>query len=180
MNQTVTAINIIAAFTVLAYCSWKDIKTRQVANKTWLIYAPTALLLGLTQTHISNSIQLQHYAINIAIVTVVALLLFYTDTFGGADAKALICLALAFPTAPITPLIQQPPNLDTPFTISVLCNSALIAAISYLSYQLYNHLRHRKTDNTNGQPMMLYFTIGLLATATLGNLTTAIINAIIN
>src|SRR4030065_621928 len=42
-----TAANITLSLGFLIYASWSDYKTREVSNRVWVIYAPTALSLSL-------------------------------------------------------------------------------------------------------------------------------------
>ena len=59
---------------------------------------------------------------------IVAFLLFQFGVMGGADSKALMCLALALPVAPsfLAPLWQAPLPLY-PFPIAILVNSFLLS-----------------------------------------------------
>jgi preflagellin peptidase FlaK len=93
-----------------------------------------------------------------------ALLLFYTGGFGGADSKALMCLALALPFFPatlLTPLLAGglSPLSQVMFPITILSNSVLIAAASCL-YLLLRNLGRR----ASGKPVFE----GTLAKAPLG------------
>ena len=59
-----------------------------------------------------------------------SVILFYVGAFGGADAKALICLALALPSYPIH-FVQPLSNPISPiFPITVFSNAVLLAALS--------------------------------------------------
>jgi preflagellin peptidase FlaK len=68
--------------------------------------------------------------------------LFYSGGFGGADAKALMCLALALPFYPenlLTPLTGLPsPISKTFFPITVFSNSVVFAAATAIAILLYN------------------------------------------
>ena len=80
----------------------------------------------------------------------IALVLFYTGGFGGADSKAFMCIALALPFAPIalfTPLITEAisPQSQFLFPITIFGNSVLFAAATGIYMILRNILWHRKT-----------------------------------
>jgi archaeal preflagellin peptidase FlaK len=112
---------------VLIAASLSDLKTREVSNKFWLVYGQGAVLLFALRLIFSPD------AIPILLVAggatiVVAFLLFQFGVMGGADSKALMCLALALPVAPsfLTPL-WQPPFVFYPFPIAILVNSFLLS-----------------------------------------------------
>src|SRR5512143_2153643 len=99
---TIDAARIALSLGFLLYASWRDYKTREVTNKVWAYYAPAALALSLVELLLFDSSQLPFYALSFGITAGLALLLFYSGAFGGADSKALMCIALAIPFAPIT------------------------------------------------------------------------------
>jgi archaeal preflagellin peptidase FlaK len=79
-----------------------------------------------------------------------ALLLFYAGGFGGADSKALMCIALSLPFAPIllfTPLLGVSPTSQFIFPITIFGNSVLFAAASGVYMILRNVFWHKKTGN---------------------------------
>ncbi|MFA7080745.1 MAG: prepilin peptidase, partial [Candidatus Bathyarchaeia archaeon] len=94
-------VKIVFSLGILSYASWSDFKTREVSNKVWVFYAPVALLLSLTQLILYNFSQLPLYGLSFGVTAGISLLLFYSGVFGGADSKALMCIALALPFAPV-------------------------------------------------------------------------------
>lgn len=78
-----------------------------------------------------------------------AIILFYSGGFGGADAKALMCLALALPFYPET--LFEPffggtsPISQTFFPITIFSNSVLLAAATAIYMVLRNILWRQKT-----------------------------------
>ena len=79
---------------ILLYASWSDYKTREVSNRVWVIYAPIALALSLAGLLLFEPSQLPFYGLSFGVTAGIALLLFYAGGFGGADSKALMCIAL--------------------------------------------------------------------------------------
>ncbi len=82
-----------------------------------------------------------------------AIVLFYAGAFGGADAKALICLSLALPHYPAdlfsafavsTPAVLVSPLL---FPITVFTNSVLLAAFTAVYALLRNLVWKLKTGS---------------------------------
>lgn len=80
----------------------------------------------------------------------IAFLLFYAGGFGGADSKALMCIALALPFAPIgviTPLIASAvsPISQLIYPITIFGNGVLFAAASGVYMIIRNLVWHKKT-----------------------------------
>jgi archaeal preflagellin peptidase FlaK len=118
---------LLLTLIVFIAASLSDLKTREISNKYWLVYGPCAGMLFALRLVLSTA------AIPILLVSsgatiVVAFLLFQFGVMGGADSKALMCLALALPAAPsfLTPL-WQPPLFLYPFPIAILVNSFLLS-----------------------------------------------------
>jgi len=110
------------------YASWSDLRKREVSNKVWAVLAPLAFVLTFSQFFMFAPDMLQSYALSFVITSAVSVALFYAGAFGGADAKALICLSLALPY-PVH--ILQPLGFASPlFPITVFCNAVLLAALT--------------------------------------------------
>ena len=76
-----------------------DLKAREVTDKIWIVYGPLGAALTTLQLFINPS-TLFLAIVSIAISTLVSLGLCYFGLFGGADAKATICLGLTLPLIP--------------------------------------------------------------------------------
>jgi preflagellin peptidase FlaK len=146
MQQTLIAGKIIISIVFLVYASWSDYKTREVSNRVWAIYAPTALLLTLTELlffeHDPFS-KLALFGLSFGITAAFAIILFYSGGFGGADSKALMCIALALPFS--TEMLFKPifasgvsPLSQNFFPLAIFGNSVLFAAASGLYMILRN------------------------------------------
>lgn len=142
MNQIFEGARIILCLGFLIYASWSDYKTRQVSNNVWVILGPLALALtGLQFLVFSvHSLQLlQSYALSFAVTSVLAIAIFYAGGFGGADAKALMCIALALPIYP-TNLLSLPMGFVSPiFPLTIFTNSVLLGALSVF-YAVFRNL----------------------------------------
>ncbi len=126
------AARVALSISFFAYASWSDYKTREVSNNVWIFFAPLALALSLTEFIIYSRSMLVSYGICIALMTGLALLLFYANAFGGADAKALMCLALALPFFPSTllgNLFQASPISQLFFPITVFSNGVILVFV---------------------------------------------------
>lgn len=81
-----------------------DLKTREVADKVWLAYGTLGLILTSIRI-LSDSSLFLSVGISIGLSTLIAVGLSKFGILGGADAKALICLAL---TTSLSPGILHP------------------------------------------------------------------------
>jgi preflagellin peptidase FlaK len=93
------SFSILLSLVFFAVGSAFDIKTREVPDWVWLAYGPTGLLLTAIGLFLNPSEALLA-VLSIALTTVLAIALVYFGVFGGADAKALICLGITLPLAP--------------------------------------------------------------------------------
>jgi len=142
VNQIFDGARIILCLSFLIYASWSDYKTREVSNKVWVILGPLALALTAFQYLIYSSQPLQlllSYVLSFAITSALAIAIFYAGGFGGADAKALMCISLALPVYP-SHLLPQPQGFVSPlFPITIFTNSVLLGALSVF-YALFRNL----------------------------------------
>jgi preflagellin peptidase FlaK len=126
MIEWLEASRVLLSLFFLGLSSWYDFKTREVSNKIWIIYGPAGLALLLLQFFTNNAfgeVPIQWLA-SIGLTTIIALILFYTGFFGGADSKALICLSLALPVYPS--FVHEYITVLVPFfPLAVLINSVL-------------------------------------------------------
>jgi preflagellin peptidase FlaK len=149
MLTLLNAANVVISLVILLYASWSDYKTREVSNGVWAIYAPIALALSLIDLLLYNSTNLLGFGLSFAVTTVIALLLFYTGGFGGADSKALMCIALAVPFSvgtlfgPLSPLGESPLAQNI-FPITIFSNGVLFAAATGVYMLLYNVVWHAR------------------------------------
>jgi preflagellin peptidase FlaK len=124
-------IRITITLAFLLYASWSDHKTREVSNTVWIFFAPVALILTLVEIYISDSSGLVAYAVSFGLTAALAIVLFYAGGFGGADSKALMCLALAlpfYPSSTLTPIFgETSPQMQLFFPITVFSNSVILA-----------------------------------------------------
>ena len=148
MNTFLEGLQVFVSLAFLLYASWSDVKTREVSNMVWAFFAPLGLALTLTQlfffeTHSYDTLYL--LGISVGITSVLAVALFYAGAYGGADAKALICLSLTLPFYP-TNFINLPFTSDSPiFPLSVFSNAVIIAALSVVYVLLRNVFWRQRT-----------------------------------
>jgi preflagellin peptidase FlaK len=132
----------------LFYASWSDHKTREVSNSLWILFAPPTFTLTFIELYLYEPSQLLSYGICFALTSAFAIILFYSGGFGGADAKALMCLALALPFYPanlLTPISNEISLIaQSFFPITVFSNSILMAAATAIYMLFHNVFWHKK------------------------------------
>jgi preflagellin peptidase FlaK len=163
-------VTLLLAF--LFYASWSDYKTREVSNRVWMLFAPLALLLSIAELLLYESSKLPLFALSFGITAVIAFVLFYSGGFGGADSKALMCIALALPFSPATLLAPVVATGASPlsqnlFPLTVFSNAVLFAAATGIYMLLYNIIWHKKTGKKTFE--------GTLATESIGKKIVALI-----
>ncbi len=143
------ALRTATALLFLFYASWSDYKTREVSNTVWIVFAPLAFALTFLEIYIYEISQLPFYGMCFGLTAAFAIILFYSGGFGGADAKALMCLALALPFHPenlIKPFFgETSPISQTFFPITIFSNSVLLAAATAIYMLLRNIFWRQKT-----------------------------------
>lgn len=139
VNQIFDGTRTILCLSFLIYASWNDYKTREVSNKVWIILGPSALALTAFQFVVIATELLLTFVLSFVVTSALALLVFYAGGFGGADAKALICISLALPVYP-SYLLHQPSGLFSPlFPLTIFTNSVVLGSFSVF-YALFRNL----------------------------------------
>lgn len=142
MNQILEGSRVILLLVFLIYASWSDYKTREVSNKVWIILGPISLVLAGFQFLVYSPQPFQDiifYMLSFGITSGLAIVIFYVGGFGGADAKALMCIALALPVYPNN-LLLQPTGFTSPlFPITIFTNGVLLGALSVF-YVLFRNI----------------------------------------
>ena len=136
MNAMFDAARVILSLSFLLYASWSDWKQREVSNRVWIVFAPIAFSLTIAQFVLLAQGPLLNYLVSFAVTSVMSVALFYAGAFGGADAKALMCIALALPS----PIYLMPNvRLFLPvFPFTVFSNAVLLAALTAVYALLRN------------------------------------------
>jgi len=129
----------------LFYASWSDWKKREVSNRVWVFFAPSAFALTTIQYVFFTPDLLWLFVFSFVFTSALSIILFYAGAFGGADAKALICLSLALPYYPMFLLQPQTVFVSPLFPLSVFSNAVLLAALTVLYTLLRNSLWKLKT-----------------------------------
>ena len=131
-------IRLVVGTVILSYASFTDIKTRRASNMLWVILGSVGALLLLIQ-HFTVGFDNILYLIFIPIMIGLMYVLFQMRLiFGGADAKALMALAILIPLEPAIlsfPLFRGSPM---PFSWVVFSNSIILFLFIPLSMLVFN------------------------------------------
>ena len=168
MQTILAATKVTLSLAFLLYASWSDYKTREVSNRVWAFYAPLALFLSIVELLLYDPSKLPFFGLSFGVTAAFAIILFYTGGFGGADSKALMCIALALPFFPETqfkPIFDSgvSPLAQNLFPLTIFSNAVLFAAAS----GIYMILRNLAWRIKSGQKIFE----GTLATAIESNIT---------
>jgi Flp pilus assembly protein protease CpaA len=87
------------ALTALGCASYQDVKRREVDDSVWLFSVPATLFLSVFDctAGVADPVQL---VVSLAFTFGIGFLLSHFGLYGGADVKALILIASAFPSYP--------------------------------------------------------------------------------
>jgi preflagellin peptidase FlaK len=141
MIETIEILDFIRFLTgivILSYASYTDIKTRMASNKLWLIMGIVALILLIIQ-FLTVGFENPFYLIFIPVMIGLVYLLFQMRIiFGGADAKALMAIAILVPLEPIIAGYPISKGSFMPFSWSIFQNSLLIFLFIPISLFIFN------------------------------------------
>jgi preflagellin peptidase FlaK len=121
----------------LSYSAYSDLKTREVSDRVWVTYLPLAISILFLRLVLAPDLLIMSIA-SVFVALCVSFLVFYMGLFGGADAKALICLSIALPSYPsfCKPLLTV---LNPLFPLAILYNSYLFS-LSTVVYVVVKNL----------------------------------------
>ncbi len=126
---------LIVGIAILAYASYTDIKTRRASNILWVIMGSIGAILLVIQ-YFTIGFENPFYLIFVPIMIALMYVLFQLRLmFGGADAKAIMALAILVPFAPEIldfPMLEAS-TISMPGSWIVFSNSVIIFLLIPLS-----------------------------------------------
>ncbi|MFC2002139.1 A24 family peptidase C-terminal domain-containing protein [Chloroflexota bacterium] len=139
---------VVLTLLILAYAGYSDIRKRSVSNIVWLVMAGVGIAFAGYGVVVQGMSFLILLVFPVIITGALSYIFFRLGFFGAADAKALICIALLFPTQPQFtiffhdfPLFGASVSAAFPFALTVLLNAAVLALavpISLVFRNLYS------------------------------------------
>jgi len=160
ISDVLFSVKVLIAFLFLTYTCKLDLKERRVPNRIWKYMLSIFIPLDIVEFLVLN------YNLNLVLFSILQFLLifglayflYYIGAYGGADAKALMSLAVAFP---IYPKILVFPILNSGFGVfsfSVLSNSVISAPL-LLIYMFLRNLANEGFKNIKKD--FFYYFIGV-------------------
>lgn len=132
-------LRIIAAIAMLGYASYTDVAKREISDYVWIVFGALSIVFLFLEPQFWEAFT------NVGISLIVApivLIIWRLGMFGGADAFAIIVLAL------LVPQITMSENTITPFTI--LTNAVIISIIPFFVNLIRNLISMTKNDIFEG------------------------------
>ena len=127
-------IKAIAAGAMLAAASYQDLKTREIDDRVWLAGGAAGAALTVYEAASVPGYPYLLAAFSVALTAALAFGVYYLGLYGGADAKALLAIAVTFP-------FSQAPQISPFFPLSVLGNSLLLSVLLVPACLLINLAR---------------------------------------
>ncbi|AEA47588.1 A24 family peptidase C-terminal domain-containing protein [Archaeoglobus veneficus] len=122
----IALIKIAVALVFLLEACKMDLKERRVPNRLWKLMLLVFLPLDIIEYYL-QPFSLTFALFQFAFVAAFCYALYYLGLYGGADAKAIMCLAIAFPAYPsffVFPLLNEGLGM---LAFTTLANSVLAA-----------------------------------------------------
>jgi len=131
------AVRLIIGTLILLYASYTDLKTRHASNILWIIMGTAGAILLVIQ-YLQGGFPNLWYLVFIPIIIALMYGLFQLRLiFGGADAKAMMALAILVPIVPTMNNTPLWPSL-LPWSWVIFANSVLLFLIIPVSLFVYN------------------------------------------
>ena len=140
-------LRVVASLSFLTASSWYDYRFREVSNRMWMLFAPVGFILTFVQYAFewaagkASSMIFILWIASVAVTAAVSLFLFYAGLFGGADAKALICLSIAIPIYPKFSLSRFTVVIPI-FPLATLVNAVFASSSLVLAIICSNIIRY--------------------------------------
>ena len=150
-------VKFLVVLGFLIYACKLDLESRIVPNRVWKYMLLASLPITAYQLATSNYLMIQYTVAGFFVLMVITLsyVLYLIGAYGGADAKAIMCLAAIFPFYPTFngfPLLNQ----GFSFAFSTLANS-VIAAPFLLIFMFLRNLTREGWRELKGN-VLYYFT----------------------
>ena len=134
-------IRLVVGVIILSYASYTDIKIRRAANMLWVVMGSIGAILLAIQyftTGFDNILYLAFVPIMIAFMYILFRLKLI---FGGADAKAIMALAILVPLEPA--ILDFPFGKESvmPFSRIIFSNAVMLFILIPLSLLIYNIIK---------------------------------------
>ncbi len=145
MIETTIVLDIIRLVTgvvILSYASYTDIKTRRASNVLWIIMGSIGGVLLLMQYLLVEFGGEIYYLVFIPVMIILVYVLFQLRLiFGGADAKALMAIAILVPLQPSISVFPLFGRSIMPASWYIFSNSVILFLFIPLGLLIYNSMK---------------------------------------
>lgn len=126
MKLLIDLLLIASIAVLLIIASYQDIRSREVSDSFWIVIGGLGALRTLYFSFM-NPGDIVMELISIGLTTGLALVMFYLGLMGGADSKALMALAVAFPIR--SELLLPTDSVLPVFPLSIFTNAILLSLV---------------------------------------------------
>jgi preflagellin peptidase FlaK len=140
---SIDIIRLLTGFSILFYASYTDMKKRMETNILWIIMGGIGAVLLIVQFLLEGFGNQTLYLIFIPIMIGLVYVFFQLRLiFGGADAKALMAIAILTPFQPFQTLSTYPLHPSVmPFSWVIFSNSIILFLLIPISLFIFNVLK---------------------------------------
>jgi preflagellin peptidase FlaK len=141
----------LVAVPAFAWAAYRDVRTRRIPNRLWPplvavgVFALALEFAGGLPPGFEGDVSLLRIAVSVGLVAPLGYVFFRVGGFGGADAKAVIALAVLFPLYPVyyLPFDALPTHAATlgVFSLTILTNTVVAGALYPAALAARNLLR---------------------------------------
>jgi len=131
-------VRLSVGIVILSYASYTDIKTRLASNYLWLIMGLIGGVLLLIQYFTIGFVDIYQLAFIPVIIVIMYIFFQLRLIFGGADAKAVMALAILIPLQPVIFNLPLWDKSFMPYTWIIFSNALILFLLIPLSLLLYN------------------------------------------
>ncbi|MFW6120848.1 MAG: A24 family peptidase C-terminal domain-containing protein, partial [Petrotogales bacterium] len=131
-------IRLVVGASIISYASYTDIKTRRAANILWVIMGSIGAIVLLIQYFTIGFNNIFYLAFIPVMIVFVYILFQLRLIFGGADAKAIMALAILVPVEPTIFNFPLWKESVMPFSWVIFSNAIILFILIPLSLLIYN------------------------------------------
>jgi hypothetical protein len=137
INNYLDYFRTLLAVTMLAYGSYRDIRTREIHDMVWIVFGGAGFLLASYELFV-GSLTLRQLLTSLGFMVLLMILLGFLRLFGEADLLAFVTLSILHPQAPKYLSSTWIPPL---FAFTLVSNTAIVGIFTPLLILAGNIIR---------------------------------------
>ena len=138
IGNVLDLVRVSVGIAILSYASYTDIKTRLASNLLWLIMGVIGGALLIIQYLTIGFVDIYQLAFIPIIIVIMYVFFQLRLIFGGADAKAVMALAILIPIQPVLSIFPLWDRSYMPYTWVIFSNALILFLLIPLSLLFYN------------------------------------------